>query len=64
MLTERWALQAEDTAALLKEVRSHFIPNRVLLYADGREGQDFLSSYRALMKGTLVIKTTLDRSLT
>ena len=57
-------MQAEDTAALLKEVRSHFIPNRVLLYADGREGQDFLSSYRALMKGTLVIKTTLDRSLT
>lgn len=41
---------AEDTAALLKEVRSQFIPNRVLLYADGREGQDFLSSYRALIK--------------
>ncbi len=34
---------AEDTRALLREVHRHFIPNKVLLLADGGEGQQFLS---------------------
>ena len=37
---------AEDpgTAALLREVHSRFIPNKVLLLADGAGGQEFLSA--------------------
>src|SRR5437762_750969 len=31
-----------DTKALLAEVRRHFLPNRVLLLADGAEGQSYL----------------------
>lgn len=34
-----------DTEQLLAEVRKRSIPNRVLLFADGGEGQRFLSSY-------------------
>jgi len=31
-----------ETKALLAEVRRHFLPNRVLLLADGAEGQSYL----------------------
>jgi uncharacterized protein YyaL (SSP411 family) len=33
---------AEDTRALLAEVHKHFLPNTILLLADGGENQKFL----------------------
>jgi uncharacterized protein YyaL (SSP411 family) len=33
----------EQTRALLKEVHRHFLPNKVLILADGGEGQKFFS---------------------
>jgi len=33
---------ASETEALLAEVHRHFLPNRVLLLADGAEGQSYL----------------------
>jgi uncharacterized protein YyaL (SSP411 family) len=33
---------APDTKALLKEVHRHFLPNTILLLADGGEGQNYL----------------------
>jgi uncharacterized protein YyaL (SSP411 family) len=36
------ARDAADTRALLREVHSHFIPNKLLLLADGGPGQDWL----------------------
>ena len=32
----------EQTAALLREVHRHFLPNKILMLADGSEGQKFL----------------------
>ncbi|HWB60915.1 MAG TPA: thioredoxin domain-containing protein [Chthoniobacteraceae bacterium] len=34
---------AADTRALLREVRAHFIPGKIVLHADGAEGQAFLA---------------------
>ncbi|MFQ5630635.1 MAG: thioredoxin domain-containing protein, partial [bacterium] len=34
---------AKDTKALLNEIRSEYLPNRVLLYADGADGQNWLA---------------------
>ena len=36
---------APHTKALLKEVHSRFIPNKIILLADGEEGQKTLASY-------------------
>jgi uncharacterized protein YyaL (SSP411 family) len=33
----------EETRALLKEVQRHFLPNKILILADGGEGQKFFS---------------------
>ncbi len=33
---------SEETRALLREVHRHYLPNRVLLLADGKEGSEFL----------------------
>ena len=33
----------EDTRALLREVHQHFLPNTIVLLADGGEGQEFLA---------------------
>ena len=38
-------LQHDDTKAMLREVHKQYIPNKVLLLADGGEGQRFLSQY-------------------
>jgi uncharacterized protein len=32
----------EGTKALLKEVHRHFLPNKILILADGAEGQKYL----------------------
>lgn len=34
---------AADTAAMLSEVYAHYLPDRIILAADGREGQTFLA---------------------
>ena len=36
---------AEDTGLLLKEVHAHFVPNKILLVADGGEGQKKLTQF-------------------
>ncbi|MFN2540537.1 MAG: thioredoxin domain-containing protein, partial [Chthoniobacterales bacterium] len=35
-------IENNDTKALLREVHRHFIPNKILILADGGEGQKFL----------------------
>jgi uncharacterized protein YyaL (SSP411 family) len=37
--------QQDDTKAMLREVHRQYIPNKVILLADGGEGQRFLSQY-------------------
>lgn len=41
---------APDTRALLREVHHHFIPNRILLLADGGEGQRWLEERLEFVK--------------
>jgi uncharacterized protein YyaL (SSP411 family) len=41
---------AEPTKMLLKEIHQHYIPNKIVLYADGKEGQQFLSSRQEFLK--------------
>ncbi|MGI8436688.1 MAG: thioredoxin domain-containing protein [Chthoniobacterales bacterium] len=41
---------AADTAAMLREVRRHFIPNKVLILADGGAGQKFFAAQVEFMK--------------
>lgn len=41
---------AADTRALLNEVFSHFIPNKILLHADGAAGQAFLAGKIEFLK--------------
>ncbi len=36
---------AEDTGLLLKELHAHFVPNKILLVADGGEGQKKLTQF-------------------
>jgi len=38
-------LQTEDTQQMLREVHKQFIPNKVLMLADGAEGQRFLGQH-------------------
>ena len=39
-----------DVRAMLEEVASHYLPNRVLLGADGGEGQAFLGRHVEVLK--------------
>jgi uncharacterized protein YyaL (SSP411 family) len=41
---------AKDTAAMLAEVYAHYLPNRIVLAADGREGQAFLTGRLEVLK--------------
>ena len=41
---------ATDTRALLREVHSHFIPNKIILFADGADGQKSLSAKNEFLK--------------
>jgi len=43
------------TWELLREVHSRFIPNKILLLADGREGQETLASYIPFMKSITML---------
>ena len=42
---------APETRALLAEVHRHFLPNKILLLADGGEGQEFLEEKLAALRG-------------
>jgi uncharacterized protein len=42
---------SKETAALLKEVRRHFLPNKVLLLADGGNGQRYLEDKLEALRG-------------
>ncbi|MGB8355357.1 MAG: thioredoxin domain-containing protein, partial [Chthoniobacteraceae bacterium] len=41
---------AADTCALLHEVHAHFVPEKILLFADGAEGQKFLAAKNGFLK--------------
>ena len=41
---------APDTRALLREIHRHFIPNKIILLADGGAGQQFLAAQVEFMK--------------
>jgi len=40
-----------DTRALLREVHAHFLPNKILLLADGGEGQGILATHMEFIRG-------------
>ena len=42
-------LDGQDTAAMLKTVHGHYLPNRIILLADGGEGQRFLGQRVSLI---------------
>jgi hypothetical protein len=46
---------ADDTRALLREVHQHFIPRKILLLADGGDGQNVLSGKLEFMKSVVMI---------
>jgi hypothetical protein len=52
--------QAPETRAMLRAVHEHFIPNKILLLADGGEGQEYLGKYLPFVKSMTMIagKTT------
>jgi len=41
---------AADTRAMLEEVYAHYLPSRIVLGADGREGQAFLGGRIEVLK--------------
>jgi uncharacterized protein YyaL (SSP411 family) len=47
---------APDTAAMLHEVRRHFIPTKVLILADGGAGQQFFSDRVAFMETVVPVR--------
>ncbi|MCI0412302.1 thioredoxin domain-containing protein [bacterium] len=44
------------TRELLREVHSRYIPNKILLLADGQEGQETLASYIPFIKNVTMVK--------
>jgi uncharacterized protein YyaL (SSP411 family) len=42
---------SEEAAALLKEVHRHFLPNKILLLADGADGQRYLEEKLEALRG-------------
>jgi uncharacterized protein YyaL (SSP411 family) len=42
---------SKETAALLREVHCHFLPNKVLLLADGADGQKYLEENLEALRG-------------
>ncbi len=43
--------ESDDTRALLKAARRHFVPDKIVLLADGGRGQDVLSGYQPYIAG-------------
>ncbi|MDQ6940866.1 MAG: thioredoxin domain-containing protein, partial [Verrucomicrobiota bacterium] len=43
-------LSAPDTAAMLREVHRHFLPNKILILADAGAGQEFFAGQVEFMK--------------
>ena len=48
-------LTAADTRAMLKEVYRRFLPNKIILLADGGQGQEELSKYLPFMEGVRML---------
>lgn len=46
--------KSEDTVTLLHEVHGRYLPNRILLLADGAEGQGVLSSYNGFFESIVM----------
>jgi len=44
-------IDAKETRALLKEVHQHFLPNKILLLADGADGQRYLEEKLEALRG-------------
>jgi uncharacterized protein len=44
-------IDAKETRALLREVHRHFLPNKVLLLADGADGQKYLEEKLEALRG-------------
>ena len=47
---------APDTKALLKEVHRHFLPNTILLLADGGEGQNYLGEKNEAIRAMSMVE--------
>jgi uncharacterized protein YyaL (SSP411 family) len=50
------AQDAAETRALVSEVHRHFVPNKVLLLADGSEGQKYLEEKMEALRGMKPVK--------
>ena len=48
-------IDSDGTKALLKEVHQHFLPNKVLMLADGADGQKFFSGNNEAIGGMAMI---------
>ena len=46
---------AADVRALVRKVHAHFVPNKIVLHADGGEGQKFLAERSAFFKTVVPI---------
>ena len=46
-----FAGKKEDARSLILEANKHFIPNKVVLLADGEKGQEWLSERLEFVKG-------------
>ncbi|MCG3120513.1 MAG: hypothetical protein ALAOOOJD_03254 [bacterium] len=46
---------APDTRAMLRAVHERFIPNKILLLADGGKGQDYLGNYLPFVKSMTML---------
>ena len=46
---------APETKALLKEVHCHFLPNTILLLADGDEGQNYLGERNEAIRAMAMV---------
>ena len=47
---------AQETRALLTEVHRHFLPNKILLLADGGDGQKYLEEKIAVLRAMGPVK--------
>lgn len=50
--------KGEDTRAMLRELHSHHLPNKVVLFADQKEGQAFLSKQMEIIKVRAFVSTS------
>jgi len=49
-------LDVPETKALLAEVHRHFLPNKILLLADGADGQGYLGETNEAIRAMLMVE--------